>query len=178
VTFRANTNNDALLAEWPLVQFHQGWFHFGSYESLWEIDDLSVSSEVPGTDYQAWIQSLAAGENESSLADPDADEDHDGLTNFTEYAFGLDPQDSASVSPVSISALKASGTLTYTRRKTSLSGLTYTVWTSTDLSSWTEDTGAAGPASAILGPDYESVEAVLSPERLSADRLFVRIMAA
>jgi hypothetical protein len=174
---RLHGANDALLAEWPLAQLDAGWLHIGAYQSLWEIDDLSVSTEVPGTDYQTWSQSLAAAGNGSSLTDPDADEDQDGLTNFTEYAFGLDPQDSASVRSVIMVALKDSGTLTYTRRKTSLTGLIYTVWTSTDLSSWTEDTGAAQTATAIPGTVNESVEVVLSPDLLDAPRLFVRITA-
>jgi hypothetical protein len=115
--------------------------------------------------------------NDPALIDPDADVDYDGLTNFTEYAFGENPAAPAG-NPVAFLSSTSSPTLTYTRRKPSLTDLTYSVWTSTDLNEWTEDTGASLIATAISGTDNESVEVTLSPERLGTDRLFVRIMAA
>jgi autotransporter-associated beta strand protein len=129
-----------------------------------------LSTQV--SDYDSWKSplNLAGG--------PDEDDDSDGLSNFEEYAFGLDPRNSSSVRTVTTLALKTTGTFTYTRRKTSLSGLSYKVWTSTDLDDWTEDTSASQNATSIPGTDKESVEVTLSPERLGNDRLFVRIMAA
>jgi hypothetical protein len=124
------------------------------------------------SDYDFWKSplNLAGG--------PDEDDDSDGLTNFEEYAFGLEPRNSSSVRTVTTLALRTTGTLTYTRRKTSLSGLSYKVWTSTDLNEWTEDNSASQNATAIPGTDKESVEVTLSPERLGTDQLFLRIMAA
>jgi hypothetical protein len=123
------------------------------------------------SDYDTWKSplNLAGG--------PDDDDDHDGLTNFEEYAFGLDPRNSGSVRTVIMVVLKDSGSLTYTRRKRSLSSMNYKVWTSTNLNDWTEDTTASQTATAIPGTENESVEVLVSPERLGADRLFVRIAA-
>lgn len=128
-----------------------------------------LSTQV--SDYDSWKSplNLAGG--------PDDDDDSDGLTNFEEYAFGLDPRNSSSVRTVTMVALKTTGILTYARRRTSLSGLSYKVWTSTDLNGWIEDTAASQTASSIPGTENESVEVLVSPERLGAGRLFVRIAA-
>ena len=128
-----------------------------------------LSTQV--SDYDAWKSPFHL------VVGPEDDDDRDGLSNFEEYAFGLDPGNSGSVRNVTMVALKTTGALSYTRRKTSLSGLSYTVWTSTDLNDWTEDTAASQTATVIPGTDNESVEVFLSPERLGAKRLFVRIAA-
>jgi hypothetical protein len=63
-----------------------------------------------------------------------ADTDGDGLTNQQEYAFGLNPTLGSSVNPITVPLDKTTGTFTYTRRATpAASGLTYTVFTSSDL---------------------------------------------
>lgn len=88
--------------------------------------------DPPVDDYTAWRKAY----QDADLGDPNVDHDGDGLSNFHEYAFGLDPTDPASSNPVSgISELKSLGTFTYTRRWGT--GLGYTVWKSTDLRSWT-----------------------------------------
>jgi autotransporter-associated beta strand protein len=123
------------------------------------------------SDYDAWSSSAALA------GGPGDDDDHDGLTNFEEYAFGLDPRDSTSTRPLtSMIALKDSGTLTYTRRKTSLTGLGFSVRTSTDLNAWTEDTGAVQTVTGTSG-NVETVLVSLSSSLLSNSKLFVRISA-
>ncbi len=74
------------------------------------------------------------------------DSDHDGLNNFGEYAFGLNPSANDSSQAVKTSTLTnpADGkrylTLSYRRRlDASSSGLTYHVQTSTDLVNWISD---------------------------------------
>jgi autotransporter-associated beta strand protein len=131
---------------------------------------LTVTNGPPN-DYNTWksAQGVSGGEND--------DDDHDGLANFGEYAFGLDPSNGTSVRPVTGAITPVNGTFTYTRRKTALTGLTYSVRTSTDLTSWNQDATASQTATAIPATDNESVEVTLSPGLLNADRLFVRIHA-
>ena len=131
---------------------------------------LTVTTGPP-SDYDIWA---AANHVTGGVQ---GDDDHDGLSNFTEYAFGLDPQNGASVSPGPASPDPASGTLTYTRRKTSLTGLTHHIWTSTNLINWSEDHGAIQTSVPIPGTDKETVEIKLSPASLNAERLFVRIQS-
>jgi autotransporter-associated beta strand protein len=131
---------------------------------------LTVSTG-PATDYAGWaaFHTITSGQN--------GDDDHDGVTNLAEYAFGLDPKNGASVQPVIELPTKTSGAFTYTRRSASITGLNFTVWTSTTLSGWSEDTGALQSAIAIPGTDNESVSVTPSPALLDANRLFFRIQA-
>jgi hypothetical protein len=105
-----------------------------------------------------------------------ADADHDGVYNFGEYAFGLDPKDGASARPVISPPTPASGTLTYNRRRQSLTGLDYSVWYSDDLNSWTRDTGAVESTSTVNG-EVETVSVTLSNGLLAGQRLFIQIRA-
>lgn len=108
--------------------------------------------------------------------DPTHDPDGDGLTNQQEFAFGLDPTTGTSVNPIISSLDKSTHTFSYTRY--AASGLTYTVWTSTDLQGWdlvlpadmTENVGT---------PDSNGVSAVevtLTNPPVS-DKLFVEVRA-
>ena len=123
----------------------------------------------PATDYAGWAAffGLAGG--------PAGDDDHDGLTNLAEYAFGLDPRNDRSSSSCVKFSNPANGTFRYTRRKPSLTGLTFGVWTSSNLANWSLDVSATQTATAIEGTDNESVEVALSPGRLNPAKLFVRI---
>jgi autotransporter-associated beta strand protein len=129
---------------------------------------LTVTSG-PLSDYDTW-----KGANNVSNG-PEIDDDNDGLSNFAEYAFGLDPQNGGSSSPYLTTLDPLAGTFTYKRRKTSLTGLTYKVWTSSNLSDWNEDTSAVQSATDLPGTDNQSVEVLVSPSLLSSGRLFVRI---
>ena len=125
----------------------------------------------PATDYAGWsaFHELTGGQT--------GDDDHDGLNNLDEHAFGLDPKNGASSNPISVPLDKTTGTFRYTRRHASLTGLDYTVWTSDNLSGWTEDSTAMQTATTIPGTDKQSVEVTLSPDLLISDRLFVRVLA-
>jgi hypothetical protein len=169
--------NETLLAEWPLAQLHQGWLHFGAYESLWEIDDLRISTEVPSTDYQNWLGDNFPGETDPAITGSDADPDSDGLTNFSEYAFGLNPADGSSVNPIVVPFVHATGGFSYTRRLAAASGLSYSVWYSTDLSTWTEDAGAV-PGTPSVSGGIETVPVAISSELLSESMLFLRVKAS
>lgn len=124
-----------------------------------------------GTDYDDWgsAYGLAAGTEEGDL-------DGDGLTNHGEYAFGLMPDRGSSVNPIVAGLDKSSGTFSYTRRRQSLTGLTYTVWHSTDLVAWTEDKGAV-QGTPVPDGDSETVPVVLTRTLLDQPRLFIQVRA-
>ena len=123
---------------------------------------------VAQSGYGAW----AAAHN--LVGGPDDDPNGDGLSNFMKYAFGLDPNSGASVNPIAdISAAKTAGTFSCTRLTNS--GLNYTVWTSDDLETWTEQPGATQHAGdAVDG--VETVEVTLG-EIPTSDSLFIRVKA-
>jgi len=131
---------------------------------------LTVTSGPP-SDYDSWasFHNLPDG--------PQADHDHDGSSNVMEYAFGLDPKNGSPTSPYLTKLNAATGTITYSRRKTTLTALTYKVWTSTNLSTWTEDSGASQTATAIPGTDNESVEVTLTGFPSSEARIFLHVSA-
>ena len=131
---------------------------------------LTVLSGPPG-DYDIWrtANSVTGG--------PDHDDDRDGWSNHFEYSFGLNPA-LPSGNPVSFLSTALGPHLTYTRRKQSLTGLHYSIWSSSDLMSWSVDTGASQAATAISGTDVESVAVSLSPPMVPHARRFVRISAS
>lgn len=104
------------------------------------------------------------------------DLDNDGLTNFQEYAFGLAADSGSSVDPIIVPLDKTTGTFSYTRRLQSLTGLSYTVWTSTDLVNWTQDIGAVQDA-AISSEDIETVDVTLTQSLLTNPALFIQVRA-
>lgn len=107
---------------------------------------------------------------------PDADNDGDGLKNRNEYYFGLDPDNGASLNPITAQLDKTAGTFSYQRRSP-LTGISFTVWTSTDLETWTRDSGAIqNPGAAI--DQVETVTVTLSADKpLTDPRYFVRVKA-
>jgi fibronectin-binding autotransporter adhesin len=126
-----------------------------------------------GSDYDAWktANGVTGGEND--------DDDNDGLTNHEEYAFGLDPTGGSSVNPIAVQLNKTTGTFSYTRRLQSLTDLTYTVWTSVDLATWTEDNGAT-TSQTVTGTvgEVETVQATIPGTLpLTAPKLFIQVRA-
>ena len=98
------------------------------------------------------------------------------MSNDTERLFGLDPTRSSANPVRSTDTLKTAGTFTYTRRIPSLSGATYTVWTSTDLTTWTQDIGATQNIT-TTADNVQTVSVTLSPALLSSGTRFVRVQA-
>jgi autotransporter-associated beta strand protein len=123
------------------------------------------------TPYELW-----AGSFDPAIGLPTADDDNDGVTNFEEYAFGLIPNSGASVNPIASSLNRTTGKFSYTRRTGS--GLTYSVWFSTNLTSWLEDTGAATSTPVPSGVN-ETVEVTLSalPGNPLPAKLFIQVRA-
>ena len=107
-----------------------GLHHYGF------VNVRAAAQDVEATDYDVW-----AGSHELS-GSADDDDDGDGLTNSEEYAFGLLPDSPSSCNPMLTPLDTSTGKFLYARREAALTGYEYTIWTSTDLSLWTEDTGA------------------------------------
>ena len=131
-----------------------------------------VVTVIPPSDYDNWKDDYPGFTNSA----PGQDHDGDGLTNFDEYAFGLDPTDPASISPVTPPD-KTAGTFTYTRRKPSLTGLTYSYHSSTTLSgTWPAFTP---PVADITnnGDPVETITVTIPPLLLSEPSLFLRVHA-
>jgi hypothetical protein len=123
------------------------------------------------TDYQAWDANFPGIDLPAA-----ADADSDGLSNDTERLFGLDPTRSSANPVRSTDTLKTAGNFTYTRRIPSLSGATYTVWTSTDLTTWTQDFGATQNIT-TTADNVQTVSVTLSPALLNSGTRFVRVQA-
>ena len=131
-----------------------------------------VPNAPPATDYGTW----AATYLPTDVSVPTADSDGDGMTNQQEYAFALNPTSGSSVNPITVPLNATAGTFSYACREQALTGLTYTVWTSTDLATWTVDAGAVQTAGAPAA-GVQTVAVTLSPALLTAPKLFVRVKA-
>jgi hypothetical protein len=103
------------------------------------------------------------------------DLDNDGLVNQQEFAFGLIPNDGSSVNPILVQLDKTTGTFTYQRL--TASGLTYSIWTSPDLSTWTKDTAAIQTPTTVGANQSVLVTLSATPKPLTATKLFVRVQA-
>jgi len=146
--------------------------------SVGEGADSNQASATPQDGFAQWIGGL----DWSGFVNPDktpaGDPDHDGMTNFGEYAFGLDPTKGASANPIKVPLDKASATFTYTRRATPAStGLVYTVWTSPDLATWSKTAYLATEGTVTTANGVETVPVTLSGGPLGAPKLFVRVTA-
>ena len=131
---------------------------------------IALASTV--MNYTTWATTKYPG---FDLSNPAADLDGDGMSNFEEFAFGLNPTLGSSANPIKVPLDKASGTFSYTR--TASSGLAYAVQTSTDLATWTPDAGAsASQTVTATSGGVETVQVTLTATPLNG-RLFVRVSA-
>ncbi len=139
--------------------------HPGLISGTGALEVVSVAS-----DYDDW-----AGPSGFNLTGgPGDDDDGDGLSNFDEYAFGLDPTDSASVSPVT-APNTAAGTFTYTRRKPSLTGLDYAYESSITLAGWAPFTPVSEGTDS--GDPVETITVTIPGTLLAEPKLFFRVEA-
>jgi len=120
------------------------------------------------TDYEIWVatHNLTGG--------PEDDHNGDGRTNFFKYAFGLNPSSGSSASPV-IAPNKTAGTFTYTRRRPSLTGLSYHYEVSTNLAGWNLFTPVSGVSN--NGDPVEAITVTIPEAFLDEADLFLRVMA-
>jgi autotransporter-associated beta strand protein len=131
---------------------------------------LRVTGGAVVSDYDSWASGF-----QPPLGQPTADDDGDGLSNFSEYAFGLDPQSGASSNPISQPLDRITGTFKYTRRATpQTSGLTYVYESSTTLTgTWPTFT----PLSAISNnaSPVEEITVTVPNALLAEPRIFLRV---
>lgn len=120
-------------------------------------------------DYDQW----AGSSGFNLVGGPQGDDDGDGLTNFAEYAFGLNPTSSASVSPIT-APNKTTGTFTYTRRKPSLTELSYSYEASTNLATWPSFTPPVADVS-NNGDPLETITVTVPASMLTEPKLFLRV---
>jgi hypothetical protein len=141
---------------------------------VWQFDYSTGTLSVAGSgnDYADWAG--PSGYNLSQGAT--GDDDGDGLTNFEEYAFGLNPTDPSSVSPLTPPD-KTAGTFTYTRRKPTLSGLTFSYHSSSTLTgAWPAFTPPA-PDATNNGNPVETITVTIPSDLLDDPSLFLRVHA-
>jgi len=132
------------------------------------VDNLAFSGIVTN-DYYTWAQLHSVGAAQE-------DDDLDGLSNDFERLFGLDPQNANSRNPIASLLSPATGQFSYTRRTRSLTGKSYTVWYSTDMVDWFEDTNAQQVAGTPSN-GIETVTVTLNAPLLLNDKLFVKLSA-
>lgn len=141
------------------------------------------TSSLPGTttgitfvsDYGLWISEFP----EANLGDPFADYDKDGLSNNEERIWGLDPADGASCNPILSIVQGNPPYFIYTRRNPSLTGLTYSIYSSTDLGfadPWTQDLQAVQEILPTHG-DVERVSVGFPHEPTPELPIFFRVHA-
>ncbi len=136
---------------------------------------VDVTVTAPADPFQAWIDADYPNLSDKTTA---GDPDSDGMSNESEYAFGLDPSSGSSCSPIKTPLDKTSGEFSYTRRATpATTNLTYKVWTSSDLFLWSQDVGADQQLDSTA-TGVETVTVTLSADKpLTASKLFVRVTA-
>ncbi len=124
----------------------------------------------PATPYQEWADQFPSHD----LTDPDGDVDGDGVGNFHEFAFGLDPTNGNSSNPIVNGIDPATHSFRYTRLGSS--GLGYTVWTSDDLVDWTEQTDIDEQVGRADANGVVTVDVTLNSPPVS-EALFIRVKA-
>lgn len=155
-------------------------FHDGDQDGIWTMTDTKGNwsfNQATGelrfdvvNDYLSWQSATGVTGTQSQ------DDDGDGLNNFQEYAFGLNPLAASSVNPM-VTPLNANGQFSYSRRSLAKSNLTYTVRSSTTLAAndWTnlvKDTDYT--ESVVTNGDVETVTITLTPLPTAA-KFFIQV---
>ena len=167
--------NGSLTNTWTDLDLNAAdqYVSFNARQTIAHIDNLTITALTTATDYDTWAASFTP-----PIGLPAADDDNDGLSNEQEYAFGLLPDSGASVNPIVAPLDQATGTFSYTRRDSTLTPLSYSVWFSTDLAVWTKDSGATEGVP-VLNGEVETVPVTLSalPGDPLPAKLFIQVRA-
>lgn len=132
---------------------------------------LSVTTGPAVNDYEDWADGFGLVE------DATGDDDGDGVSNEDEYAFGLDPTSASSANPITEQLDDTAGTFSYTRRDPLLTGLVYTIETSTTLvDPWNQDLTATQTPGATDSEGNQTVVVTLSSPPTDP-KFFVRVVS-
>lgn len=148
------------------------------------ISGLDVELKINGNDLELVVDGGGSGDYDVWAATflptviglPGEDDDGDGLTNDQERIFGLNPTSGTSMNPISVPLDSSTGTFSFTRRDTSLTGLVYKVWYSTNLTNWEVDANAGFTPGAVVD-QVQSVAVSIDPVLLDEPKLFLRVGA-
>jgi fibronectin type 3 domain-containing protein len=111
-------------------------------------------SAIPAQTLAQWTASYFPGVSDPNVIGPSADPDGDGLSNLVEYLLGTNPAVPDSSGAAMSSAADGSGNLVLTfRLSKNLTGVTYSVQSSTDLVNWS-DTGVTPTVQSDQGAYY------------------------
>jgi hypothetical protein len=151
----------------------------GDFNYFVRIEDYAsaIEAAIPDTEtYSGWKtdHSLYGAD-----ADNTADTDNDGANQLQEFAFGGDPWSNESdILPTSTTVEDSGSTyleITYTR-PTFSNGLTYTVKTTTDLTSWPSDSTGVNSAVIVNNGDGTQTETYRRTLKVAdADKAFMRV---
>ena len=160
------------VAESPLDQGYHYNHNAETYMLTGDALGRGMIDLMRAADYTEWTSSFPG----ASLSNTNADFDGDGLANGYERIWGLDPTDAASKDPFTFNASLRSGNFSYTRRDPALTGLSYTVWTSTNLVNWSLDSAAVQTTVPALN-QVQAVSVTVSPGPLVNPQLYMRVCA-
>ena len=131
-----------------------------------------VLNVTAASDYDVWKSSNGL------IGGPNDDDDHDGMINFGEYAFGLNPNSAASINPVSGLINTAAGaSFNYTRRKPSLTIVTCIHEYSTTLTSGSWSPFTPDSVTTNGGDPIEEITVKVPAALLTNPKLFLRVRA-
>jgi len=129
-------------------------------------------ADAAADDYSTWANTFTP-----PAGLPGADDDGDSLTNFEEYAFGLNPTSGSSMNPITQLPDKTSGTFKYSRRATpATTGVTYTYESSTTLSgAW--DTITPVSVESNNASPVEEITVTIPGAPFTDPKFFIRVKA-
>ncbi len=149
--------------------------HTSDYMSVVGFQIIGTAGTGQPDPFVTWITT-----NYPTLTDKTAagDPDGDGMNNQQEFAFGLDPSSGASVNSITAQLDKTTGTFSYVRRAPAVTGLTYTVMTSTNLVDWAADASATDTqVIAATNDGIQTMTVTLSEAPVGTTQRFVRVKA-
>lgn len=149
------------------------WLKPATGQMQWVFSEASGMLSLEISDYASWSSTAGLTDSDHAQSDAGADE----LSNFDEYAFGLNPRSGHSVQPIEIRpTTHGPALLRYTRRNPALTRLRYTVWYSLDLTHWQPDPAATQTLIETRG-DTQVVEVRPSANTTAAQKCFIQVRA-
>jgi hypothetical protein len=137
----------------------------GDLASSW----MASSNPLGDQGYAEWAATAFSAGTPAGDRVETADADLDGLSNFAEFAFVLDPEVAEGVTPVTVGFANDGSLLLTHRRRAGAHGVSYTIESSPDLENWIEVTDAT-----IFGSGVNEVTLDVAS---GGGRLFLRVSA-